>query len=215
MLSRRTFIASAAATAVVPVMPSLGTAGNPPARPASNPLSTMWVGGHWGEFDWQPFNARTRAEALRQLLRHHGCDDVDKVVSLPENEQEKLLNSMEISIQRVETMDGLEPEEVKPHHWVSAGLGSLCSRCDNECYGCDGGRVFGTEVVCEECTTIVDLVRGSTSDVDVAEERLVELMIDEECDEASVLEVLGRNMDVSAIPAVFWEKCLGAARAEL
>jgi hypothetical protein len=54
--------------------------------------------------------------------------------------------------------DGLK--ETTPADWIRAGMGSVCSRCDNECGGMGDARVVKVdrkeEVVCEDCMTISD-----------------------------------------------------------
>lgn len=195
MLSRRAFLASTAAIALTPAIPKLSIAA--PVAQAVEPATTIWVGGTPGEFDWQPFHARSRDDALRQLCHYHGLDS--------ETEANQL------ALERAPKMDGLHPDEIKGHHWIKAGFGSLCSRCDGECDGSDGAVAIDTEVICEECLTLADrLALGYDDEV---EERLIELMMDEDCDEAAVREVLNRDMDVDAIPATMWTKCLAEARA--
>ena len=207
MISRRMFLAGTSALAIVPALPTLAlpTAAAAPIETVKT-ATTIWVGGTDGEFDWRPFNAATKKDALKQLANYHGWEyDLEGDPYLPTG----------LSLQRAPKMDGLLPDEIKPHHWIRSGLGAFCDRCDSECYGNDTGRVFGTEVVCEECTTIPDLLSGDEYDVQMAEERLTEWFLDHDCDEASVREQMSRDFDLNLIPVDIWQKCLAEARAEL
>ncbi|PYB71306.1 hypothetical protein [Rhizobium wuzhouense] len=201
MLSRRAFLTSSAALAIAPALPSIAAPVAAPAEAA--PATTIWVGGHDGEFDWRPFDATSREDAARQLLAYHGRDiDLDG--------RPYTLEDACMSLERAHKMDGLQVDEIRSHHWIRAGFGSFCERCDSECFAFDGARVISGEVVCQECVTITDLL--ADGDDDDAQERLVEIMIDEECDEGAVFSILVRDNDMSVITPEFWIKCLGEAR---
>jgi hypothetical protein len=204
MLNRRAFLTSTAALAIVPALPSIAAPVVASAEAA--PATTIWVGGHDGEFDWHPFNATSREDAARQLLAYHGRD-------LDLNGKPYTLEDACMSLQRAHKMDGLQVKEIRSHHWIRAGFGSFCDRCDSECFTDDGARVIGCAVVCQECVTITDmLLEGDDAD---AQERLVELMIDEGCDEGAVFEVLARDNDMSVITPELWIRCLGEARLHI
>lgn len=218
MISRRMFLAGTSALAIVPALPSITIAAPIAAVEAAKPLTTIWVAGHAGDFDWQPFNAETRTDALRQALYYHNFgtpEEVDQLLTLPEADLKKRLDASWFGLDRAPTMDGLQPDEIKGHHWIDAGMGACCDRCDSECYGGDGGRVFGAEVVCEECTTLPDLLSGDDDDIELAEERLTEWFLGHDCDEASVREQMVRDFDPDLIPVDIWQKCLAEARAAL
>lgn len=207
MISRRNFLVSSAALAIAPALPS-ATAAPVAAVEAVKPATTIWVGGHDGEFDWHPFNAPTKDDAARQLLAYHGREfDLDG--------KPYTLEDAYLSLERAHEMDGLQVEEIKSHHWISAGFGSFCERCDSECFADNGARVVGCEVVCEECLTITDLLAGDEWDNSQAEEKIIELMVDEDCDEAAIFEVLSRDNDMSVITPAIWVKCLAEARSAL
>jgi hypothetical protein len=213
MLSRRAFLTSTAALAIVPALPAVLSAA--PTVAVTKPATTIWVAGHAGDFDWHPFHAETRLDALRQALYHHRFgtgDDMDELLALPEPELAKRLDSASFGLDRVPSMDGLQPAEIKPYHWIDAGMGAFCDRCDSECYGGDGGRVFGTEVVCEECTTIPDLLGADDDDVEIAEERLTEWFLGHDCDEQSVRRQMSKDSDPDLISPHIWQKCLAEAR---
>lgn len=214
MISRRTFLAGTSAVAVAPLLPALPVAEAAPIV-AELPKTTIWVGGHYGEFDWHPFHAKDRPDALRQLLHYHGWneEEIGRALTLPEEKLAKELSSAEIDVARAEVMDGLQVDEIKAHHWIRAGMGACCSRCSYECDVESGARAVGEEAVCEECLTLEDKL--ALGDSDEVEEELIEMMMDHECAEDEVREVLARSMDPTVIPAALWEKCLVAARAEL
>lgn len=212
-LSRRKFLigfGGAACTALVPAQARNIIPFDGPIVPKT----TIWIGGHVGEFDWQPFVASTRAEALRKLLRYHGecnAEDIEETLALSDRELEK----MGIGVERAKKMDGLQIEEIKPHHWIRAGFGAECDRCGYECYDGDGGRAIGTEAVCEECITLTDLLQGDKWDVEEAHGRLTEVFLDNDCDEATVRSILKNDIDASLISADVWQKCLSEARANI
>lgn len=214
MINRRTFLAGTSAVAVAPMLSPLSMA-EAVTVVAPLPKTTIWVGGHYGEFDWKPFHAKDRLDALRQLLHYHGWneEEIGRALTLPEEQLAKELSCSEIDVARAEVMDGLQVDEIKAHHWIRAGMGACCSRCSYECDAESGARAVGEEAVCEECLTLGDkLAIGDNNEV---EEELIELMMDHECAEGEVREVLARSMDPAVIPAAMWEKCLATARAEL
>lgn len=217
MISRRIFLASTAALAIAPVLPSI--ASTVPAVSAAQSAIPTWVGGHWGEFDWKPFIGDTKRDVIRQLLRYHGHGNDEEIavtMTMTDVELDAELAKLELSVSRAPIMDGLRPDEIKAHHWIRAGFGYSCTRCDSEAYAEDGGRAIGEEVVCVDCTTVSDLIKsGHPYDIDLAEERIIEIMMDHDCDEGEAFEVLARDNDMGAITPPLWVKCLAAARAEL
>lgn len=64
---------------------------------------------------------------------------------------------------------------------------------------------FAAEVVCEECTTIADLL-GGDDDIQLAEERLTEWFLGHDCDEESVREQMSKSFDPDLIPSEVWQK---------
>ncbi|QSY98552.1 hypothetical protein J2J97_32115 (plasmid) [Rhizobium bangladeshense] len=213
-ISRRQFLGAAVATSCSALIPEIALPA--PVAQQVAPATTIWVGGHSGEFDWQPFNASSWRDAVKQLLGHHGFgneEEIAAMMTLPDEELRAELKHFHMDVERARKMDGLQPDDIKPHHWIRAGLGACCSRCDSECYADNGGRAIGTEAVCEECLTLTDLIQGGGKwDLDQAEEQLVELMIDEDCDEGAVFAILSKSNDMSVITPAFWTKCLGEAR---
>lgn len=204
MLSRRTFLASTAALAIAPALPALSSVA--PAAAAVKPATTIWVGGHDGEFDWQPFDAETREQAMRELFNIWE--------GIPEGEiTDEVLAENGLCLQRADSMDGLQVEEIKPYDWVEAGLGACCDRCSHECFGPDGARAINGEAICEECLTIPDLLDSHKYDREVAEERLTEWFLGHDCDEASVRKQMSSSFDPDLIPTDIWQKCLAEARA--
>jgi hypothetical protein len=77
------------------------------------------------------------------------------------------------------------------------------------------GSAFGTEAVCEDCTTIIDLLGSDDDDKELAEEQLTEWFLNHDCDEASVRKQMARSFNPDLIPLEIWQKCLAEARAEL
>jgi hypothetical protein len=205
MLSRRMFLASSSAIAAAHLLPTLPASADQAAT-AAKPATKIWVGGHDGEFDWQPFNANTREEAIRQLF--NSWEGVP-----PGDITEDILAEHGLCLQRAETMDGLQVDEIKGHNWIDAGLGCCCDRCGSECFAPDGARSINGEAICEECLTIADLLDSDEYDRRVAEERLTEWLMDHDCDEVSVREQMSSNFDPDLIPVDIWQKCLAEARS--
>ncbi|NNU66580.1 hypothetical protein G9X67_15005 [Rhizobium sp. WYCCWR 11152] len=182
----------------------------------AKPATTIWVGGHYGEFDWHPFNGATKRDVIRQLLEYHGHGNDEEIaltMTMTDEELDKELKSMEMDVERAKSMDGLQPDEVKPYHWIKAGLGASCDRCNSECYEPDGAVVISFQAVCEECITLADKLELGWNDE--VEEQLTDIMVDNDCHEADVREILGREMYVDLIPGEMWAKCLAEARAAL
>jgi hypothetical protein len=218
LISRRAFLAGTSAVALVPVLPNITIAAPVAAVEALRPSTTMWIAGHYGDFDWHVFEGKNKLDVLREALLYHGHgngEEVAEMLTLDEKELAKELDRLGFGLDRAQKMDGLQPEEVEPHHWIRAGFGASCSRCDGECYAHDGARAIGTEVVCEECMTIPDLLSGGKWDKELAEERLTDWFVNHDCDEASVRKQMSRDFDPDAIPIEIWQKCLAEARAEL
>lgn len=215
MIGRRTFLVGTSAVAIAPLLPALPVA-DPANLVAELPKTTIWVGGHYGEYDWHPFHGESKRDVIRQLFNYHGHgndDEIDATMTMTDEELDAELKAMEMDVARAEVMDGLQVEEIKPHHWIRAGLGCLCSRCDCECCADNGARAIGVEAVCEECLTLAD--RLELGDHDEVEEELIEMMMDHECEEDEVREVLARSIDPALIPTAMWEKCIATARVEL
>lgn len=204
MLSRRAFLGSVSAVAIAPVLPkAIATA--TAAAEAARPATTMWVGGHNGEFDWQPINAETRLDAVRELIASWE--------GVPEGEvTEDDLAKYDLCLERAESMDGFNVDEIKGYQWISAGLGCSCDRCGAECYAPDGARAIECEAVCPDCLTLADKLSDDPRD---AEDELIEVFALNYCDEAAARAVLARDIDLDVIPPDMWAKCLANARAEL
>lgn len=207
MLNRRVFLASSSTIAVAHLLPTLPASAAKVAT-AAKPATTMWVGGHDGEFDWQPFSAETREEAIRALFNSWEGEPPSEI-------SDEILSQHGLHIQRAESMDGLRVDEIKGHHWIDAGLGCSCDRCGSECFAPDGARSINCEAICQECLTIPDLLDSDEYDREVAEERVTEWFLDHDCDEASVRKQMARSFDPDLIPSEIWQKCLAEARANL
>ncbi|MGH0229594.1 hypothetical protein NKZ03_26250 [Sinorhizobium meliloti] len=208
MISRRTLLVSASAAAIVPALPKIALPAPITAVEAVKPATTIWVGGHNGEFDWQPINAETRQEAMRELIASWE--------GIPDGEvTEEDLARHDLCLERADSMDGLQVDEIKPYDWVNAGLGACCDRCGGECFAPDGARAINGQAICEECLTIPDLLDSDQYDQELAKERLTEWLMNHDCDEASVRKQMSRDFDPDLIPVDLWQKCLADARAEL
>ncbi|MDR6818446.1 hypothetical protein J2X76_003623 [Neorhizobium sp. 2083] len=212
MLSRRAFLTSTAAVAIAPLLPAVQSV----AAEATliRPATTIWVGGHRGEYDWQPFHGETKRDVIRQLLEHHSHgndEEIDATMTMTDEELDVELKAMEMSLQRVSKMDGLQPDEIRGHHWIRAGLGSCCDRCDSETCADMGARALNGEAVCEECLTFRDKIQLGDYE-DEIEEELVELLTDHDLNEAEVFQVLAMRGDETAVSPALWAKCLVEAR---
>ncbi|WP_018445570.1 hypothetical protein [Rhizobium gallicum] len=208
IMGRRAFLTNVAAVAVFPALPQIAMTEPVAVAEALKPATTIWVGGHNGEFDWHPFNAESREDAIKELLNYFGPDySVDG--------EPYTIEDADLCLERAKEMDGLEPEQVKPYHWILAGFGASCDRCGSECFAPDGARAIAGEAVCEECLTIPDLLEGDDYDQEDAEDRLKDWFIGHDCDEASVRKQMSRSFDPDLIPTDVWQKCLAEARAAL
>lgn len=177
-LTRRGVLAlGAAAATAAAVPPALSL---PVSAPTVKPATTIWVGGTDGEMDWHCFDAKSEADAMKQLLRYH---------DVPDGETRPYLQ-----VQRAPSMDGLRPREIGRADWIRARLGTLCDRCDDECFGDNNGRVIAGEVVCDECLTIADKLQVWRAD-DV-EDELAEILIDQDGDLAAAKVHIGSSADV-------------------
>jgi hypothetical protein len=207
MISRRTLLVGASAAAIVPSLPRVAVPASVATVEAVKPATTIWVGGHYGEYDWHTFDAPTREEAVKQLFHYFGTDN-------ELNGEAYTMEDADLALERAEKLDGIALDDIKPYHWITAGFGTYCSRCDNECCAMDGARVIEFEAVCEECLTFRDKIALGGYE-DEIEEQIVEIMIDNDCDEVAVREILNRRDELDVIPPSLWEKCLAEARAEL
>lgn len=218
MLNRRMFLASSSAVAVAYLAPAFPVSTAPVTAVVAKPDTTIWIAGHFGDFDWHVFEGKNKIDVLREALNYHGhgnAEEIEEILTLDEEALKKELDYMHFGLDRAARMDGLLPEEIKPYHWIKSGYGACCDRCSSECYDGDGGRAFGTEAVCEECTTIIDLLGSDDDDKELAEEQLTEWFLNHDCDEASVRKQMARNFDPDLVPTEIWQKCLAEARAEL
>jgi len=163
-LSRRVFLLTASAAAIAPALPALPAV---QVATAAEPLLAFAIG-HGGEFDWQPFFAATEEAAMREACRYFGEEpDEDGILSL--------------DCERVTSWDkrGVA-SSVTPADWIRAGMGHSCTRCRDETFSEDGGRVIGDEVVCEGCLTFADRLVCPDDDWLVADE-----LADQVCDEGA------------------------------
>jgi hypothetical protein len=191
MLSRRSFLLGSASIAAMSIAPLPA-----PARPlmigadlTADSDMMMWAVGTSGDFNWRPIAARSAKEAY--ALRF-SCD-------IGEIED----SSFEENVVRVESWDGRRPEEIIPADWIEADLGACCSRCDGECYGPDGAKVVGADVVCPDCMEIFDWV-------EVDEDHSVELIaveISEYGEDAARQRIDGAD----AIPDDIWARAVAEA----
>ncbi|MGO7686226.1 hypothetical protein ACC696_16400 [Rhizobium ruizarguesonis] len=207
IIGRREFLTSIAAVAVLPALPQIAMAAPVAAAEALKPAITIWVGGHYGEYDWQTVDAPTREEAVKQLLHYFGTDhDLDG--------KPYTMEDADLALERAEKLDGIAVDDIKSYHWIDAGFGTYCARCDSECCAEEGARVVECEAVCVECLTFSDKIYLGDYE-DEIEEQIVEIMVDNDCNEPEVLEILARSGGAESISPELWAKCLAEARAAL
>lgn len=167
-LSRRDFLGSAAAVAlVVAAPPALG------AAPIATPIKTpMWAVGTPGDFNWQPIAARDRDAAIRIWAKANGYTqgEYECIATVAEQDvspcptsgpcarcgcEDVAAAAVDLDAERVQAWDALDGEP-EAGDWIDAGLGAICSRCGIECFGDDGAHAINRKAVCEECMTLAD-----------------------------------------------------------
>ncbi len=194
-LSRRTFLLTAAGAVAAPLLPPLPLSEAIAAATTEEPLLAFAIG-HGGEFDWQPFFAASEEAAMREACRYFGEEpDEDGTVSL--------------DCERVTLWDKRrDAGSVTPADWIRAGMGHSCTRCRDETFSEDGGRVIGDEVVCEGCMTFADRLACPEDEWLVAEE-LADRIYDEGADTVRArLEAEGHWPN---IPPALWARALKQA----
>jgi hypothetical protein len=177
------FLAGVSAGAVLAAMPMPLAAAVPPVP--------VWIVGTPGEFDWQPFRARSAADAFRLWAVENNCDeefDPDCVI-------------------RVATWDERDIEAIGPADWILAGHSAFCERCSCECH-CDAAAVIGDDVVCDDCVTFAERCE---IDPDDAVDDLANRLCDE--GEAELRERL--HIEGGAVPPELWAKAVALAGPDL
>lgn len=196
MISRRTFLATASAAAIAPVLPVIA----PPAVTigvdlASGPDYLAFAVGTPGEFDWQPIFARSAEEAFKIYRQEHGYDD--------EGDPRPFCADY---VERIPAWDG--KPAIKPADWLNAGMGHCCDRCGYETFADDGACAIGDEAVCEQCLTFAERCVVDT-------DRVVDDLADRICDEgAEAVEAdLRKRNNWDAVEGMVWQRASELARA--
>ncbi|EHK56833.1 hypothetical protein [Allomesorhizobium alhagi] len=192
-LSRRSFLASASAAAVVATMPAGGAA--LAASPASAPAAVLpaFVVGTPGEYDWHAYVAENAEQAFRMWVQDRGDDECEFDPEF---------------VTRMPAWDGRDPDTIRPADWLRADLGHCCERCGYETHSDSGAQIVAGEVVCEECLTFADRVLCDPED---ALDDLINRIADEgEEDTREWLEGAGHWR---LAEADLWPKALAAVAA--
>jgi hypothetical protein len=192
-ISRRGFLGGLSGLFALPFT------GLPPAVASASVSSIaasapMWAAGTPGEYDWSAFAADTAQDAFV-----HWCDSK----GFPADQRPPFDSD---AVMRVKSWDGLANEDITPADWLRGGLGHTCFRCDCETSRSEGGDVFGTEVVCEECTTYAEKIERDEA---YGMEVLAEL-IGDKGEEGARLHI-SRDEDFSLIPSVAWDRAVAEA----
>lgn len=145
-MDRRSFLASAAAGVVAPLVPVPVASAVLPSLPVA-PLHPVWEVGTEGEMNWELLRApnieAARAAWLDEKGRCSGCTVGNcECYGTPDARRVKALDD------KFETTGDNEARRI-------AGWLGTCNRCDhNECY--DWRVLANDEAVCDECMTLAD-----------------------------------------------------------
>lgn len=158
-LSRRAFLASASAAAVVAGLPAGASVPVAPVAAASKPLLPAWIVGTPGEPDHEIIRATTREAAIR--FRAEECEfsdepDEEEGLGGPDCECCACFERNGYEATRVEAWDARPTASIKDVDWLKAGFDATCVRCGYEASQDDGSRAVGEQVVCYECLTLAD-----------------------------------------------------------
>jgi anaerobic selenocysteine-containing dehydrogenase len=174
-LSRRAFLSTASAAAVVAGLPAGASVPVAPvAKAVAAPLPT-WIVGTPGEWDHEIIRAATRELAVR--FRADDCEEVEVGDEPdPDCDCDSCYGRRGYEATRVPQWDGRPENTIGSGDWLARGSEALCDRCGYETNPEYGHNVAG-KAVCEDCMTLADW------DI-VDPERAAELRADE-ADEAS------------------------------
>jgi hypothetical protein len=195
ILSRRTLLLGSAAAAMAPMLPATTT-----AEPtivgidlAKGPDTMMWVIGTPGEYDWQAINASSVEEAFSEYLAAWGYE-------------RDALGDIHEYVQRVEKLDGRDPDSLTGADWLSIGMGYCCEECGTETSADSGAVVVDGTLYCESCLTFE---RRLVADPDSVVEDLANDIYCNGADETKAdLEDRG---DWTNLPAELWARAIAEA----
>ena len=114
-----------------------------------------WIVGESGEGNWEVIRAATEEDAIAEWLDGMECEcgevlDSGEVIG-PED---CWRCSRDVEAERSTYFDAID--NPKAGDWLRAGMGTYCSRCDEEVHVEAGGHAIGDEAVCEDCMTLED-----------------------------------------------------------
>jgi hypothetical protein len=151
-LSRREALAFGAATIAASAIPA---AAIPAVEAVPSAPALAWSVGTPGEFDWQAIFAKTEDEARRMWVEDYAGLSCCEVEGQPDEcDCDFCIHFHSAEVTRVKKWDG--KTEVTPAEWLIAGMGHICSRCEEETAIEFGGHPVGKEAVCEDCMTLGD-----------------------------------------------------------
>lgn len=150
-MHRRAFLQSASAViACVVVAPAVAFEAAPIIAKAA-PLPA-WTVGTPGESNWDIIRAPTKREAIEYWKEEQFgvvCDCDKRYDWACEG------CSTDVEADRCKGLDDMDVIAGEPE-WFTAGLACICARCEFETDKGNGGRVVGSEIVCEDCMTVDD-----------------------------------------------------------
>lgn len=154
-VSRRGFLTTASAAALVAGLPAGARVPVAPIAKAVKPPLPTWIVGTPGEWDHQIVRALTREAAVR--LRCDDCEgEDDEDFAGPDGcECEPCLARGGYEATRVPEWDGRPEKSIGSGDWLARGSEALCERCGYETNPEYGHNVSG-KAVCEDCMTLAD-----------------------------------------------------------
>lgn len=157
-LSRRAFLASASAAAVVAGLPAGASVSVAPIAPTPKPLLPAWIVGTPGEWDHEVIRAATREAAI--AFRAEECDfaddpDPEDGGGGPDCDCEACTARGGYEATRVEAWDQKPSESITSGDWLKAEFCANCERCGYET-DFENGCSVGTKAVCHDCMTLAD-----------------------------------------------------------
>ena len=196
-INRRRFLQVAAGAAASAAMPA--NASSPMVAvdlAGETDMTTIWVTGTPGEFNWRAFDAPSAEEAFRLWQQETGNVD---------------LEFSDDCARRLPALDGKHPDAIAPADWIENDMGHCCERCGYETSADAGAIVVAGEVVGEECATIADNL--AVADDERAVEILVDIILDHEGDAGAAQVALSAAGAWDAVRPVHWLKAVSEADA--
>lgn len=159
-LSRRGFLTTASAAAVVAGLPAGASAPVAPIAKAVKPPLPTWIVGTPGEWDHEIIRAATRELAVRFRCDDCEAEEDDEYGNAdpggPDCECEPCCAGRGFEATRIPQWDGRPKNSIGSGDWLDIGNEAMCDRCDYETSREMGGHNVRHKAVCEDCMTLAD-----------------------------------------------------------